>query len=86
MTAGVLGLDLLIGAATVIAAIVAARLAHSAGLPALLVFLGLGLALGEAGIGIRFDNAGLGRARRLTRAARGGSVASDLRRISDPSA
>ena len=59
MTAGVLGLDLLIGAATVIAAIVAARLAHSAGLPALLVFLGLGLALGEAGIGIRFSNAGL---------------------------
>ena len=59
MTAGVLGLDLLIGAATVLAAIVAARLAHSAGLPALLVFLGLGLALGEAGIGIRFDNAGL---------------------------
>ena len=59
MTAGVLGLDLLIGAVTVLAAIVAARLAHSAGLPALLVFLGLGLALGESGIGIRFDNAGL---------------------------
>ena len=59
MTAGVFGLDLLIGAVTVLAAIVAARLAHSAGLPALLVFLGLGLALGESGIGIRFDNAGL---------------------------
>jgi cell volume regulation protein A len=43
----------------VIAAIVAARLAHSAGLPALLVFLGLGLALGEAGLGVRFDNAAL---------------------------
>ena len=59
MTPGVFGLDLLIGAVTVLAAIVAARLAHSAGLPALLVFLGLGLALGESGIGIRFDNAGL---------------------------
>ena len=59
MTAGALGLDLLVGAATVLAAIVAARLAHSAGLPALLVFLGLGLALGESGIGIRFDNADL---------------------------
>jgi NhaP-type Na+/H+ and K+/H+ antiporter len=59
MTAGALGLDLLAGAATVLAAIVAARLAHSAGLPALLVFLGLGLALGENGIGIRFDNAEL---------------------------
>jgi NhaP-type Na+/H+ and K+/H+ antiporter len=59
MTAGALGLDLLVGSATVLAAIVAARLAHSAGLPALLVFLGLGLALGEAGVGIRFDNARL---------------------------
>ncbi|HEX3715116.1 MAG TPA: potassium/proton antiporter [Trebonia sp.] len=59
MTAGALGLDLLVGAATVLAAIVAARLAHSAGLPALLVFLGLGLVLGENGIGIRFDNAEL---------------------------
>lgn len=59
MTPGELGFDLLIGAVTVLAAIVAARLAHSAGLPALLVFLGLGLAIGEAGIGVRFDNAGL---------------------------
>jgi cell volume regulation protein A len=57
VTAGALGLDLLVGAATVLAAIVAARLAHGIGLPALLVFLGLGLALGESGLGIRFDNA-----------------------------
>ena len=62
MRPGDLGLILLVGAAVVIAAIVAARLAHSAGLPSLLVFLGLGLALGEAGIGVRFDNAGLARA------------------------
>ena len=62
MTAGALGLYLLAGSATVIAAIVAARLAHSLGLPALLVFLGLGLALGENAIGIRFDNAGLAEA------------------------
>ena len=59
MTAGALGLDLLVGAATVLAAIVAARLAHGVGLPALLVFLGLGLALGESGIGIQFSNAEL---------------------------
>src|SRR5215469_1096682 len=59
MTAGALGLDLLVGAATVLAAIVAARLAHGVGLPALLVFLGLGLVLGESGVGIRFDNAAL---------------------------
>jgi NhaP-type Na+/H+ and K+/H+ antiporter len=54
-----LGLILLAGAAVVLAAIIAARLAHGIGLPGLLVFLGLGLALGEAGLGIRFDNADL---------------------------
>ena len=59
MTPAALGLDLLVGAATVLAAIVAARLAHGVGLPALLVFLGLGLALGESGIGIQFSNAEL---------------------------
>ena len=59
MTAGHLGFVLLAGAGVVIAAIVAARVAHAAGLPALLVFLGLGVALGEAGLGVRFDNAGL---------------------------
>src|SRR5437588_10830732 len=50
---------LLIGSVVVIAAIGAARLAHSVGLPGLLVFLGLGLLLGESGAGIRFDDAGL---------------------------
>ena len=59
MTTNDLGLMLLIGAAVVLAAIMAARLAHGIGLPGLLVFLGLGLALGEAGLGIRFDNAAL---------------------------
>lgn len=59
MTAGTLGLDLLVGGATVLAAIVAARLAHGAGLPALLVFLGLGLILGESVLGIKFSNAEL---------------------------
>jgi cell volume regulation protein A len=59
VTAGDPGLILLLGAAVVIAAIVAARIAHRIGLPGLLVFLGLGLALGEAGLGVRFDNAGL---------------------------
>jgi potassium/hydrogen antiporter len=56
MTVGDLGLESLVGAGTVIAAIVAARAAHSLGLPALLLFLGLGLALGEAGAGIRFSD------------------------------
>lgn len=62
MKAADLNVVLLIGAVVVIAAIVAARLAHSAGLPGLLVFLGLGLVLGESGIGIRFDDAALAEA------------------------
>jgi potassium/hydrogen antiporter len=59
VTTSNLGLILLTGALVVLAAIVAARVAHSIGLPGLLVFLGLGLALGEAGAGVRFSNAGL---------------------------
>lgn len=59
MTAADLGLVLFLGAAVVIAAIVATRVAHGVGLPVLLVFLGFGLALGQAGLGVRFSNAGL---------------------------
>jgi NhaP-type Na+/H+ and K+/H+ antiporter len=66
MTVDHLGFVLLASAGVVIAAIVAARLAHSAGLPALLVFLGLGLALGESGLGVRFDNAELAEVLGLT--------------------
>src|SRR5499427_2492289 len=62
VTTSALGLILLIGAAVVLAAIVAARVAHGIGLPGLLLFLGLGLALGEAGVCVRFDNAGLAQA------------------------
>ena len=62
MTTSDLGLVLLTGSGVVLAAVVAARLAHGIGLPGLLVFLGFGLALGEAGVGVRFDNAGLAQA------------------------
>lgn len=59
MGPGDLGLVLLLGAAVVLAAIVAARVAHGIGLPGLLVFLALGLGLGEEGLGIRFSSPGL---------------------------
>ncbi|TMR07399.1 potassium/proton antiporter [Nonomuraea turkmeniaca] len=47
---------LLLGAVIVIAAIASVRAAHRIGLPSLLVFLGFGVALGESGFGILFDN------------------------------
>ncbi|MEW1836580.1 potassium/proton antiporter [Nonomuraea angiospora] len=47
---------LLLSAAIVIAAIASVRVAHRTGLPSLLVFLGIGLVLGEGGFGIPFDN------------------------------
>src|SRR5262245_43433093 len=47
---------LLVGAALVLAAIVAVRVSYRLGLPSLLAYLGLGLLIGESGFGIRFDN------------------------------
>ncbi|MEU7863890.1 potassium/proton antiporter [Nonomuraea sp. NPDC049141] len=47
---------LLLGAAIVIAAIASVRIAHRTGLPSLLLFLGLGLVLGDSGVGILFNN------------------------------
>ncbi|GAA3601086.1 potassium/proton antiporter [Nonomuraea rosea] len=47
---------LLLGAVIVIAAIAFVRIAHRSGLPSLLLFLGFGLILGEAGFGIPFDS------------------------------
>ena len=51
-----LDLWLLLGSAVVITAIVAVRIAHRSGLPSLLLYLALGLLLGESGFGIRFDD------------------------------
>jgi len=52
---------LAVGALVVLVAAVALRLANRLGLPSLLLYLALGIALGERGIGIRFDDAGLAR-------------------------
>src|SRR5512132_1022800 len=53
---------LLIGAAVLLFAIVAAQVSARSGLPSLLLFLGLGLLLGENALGIEFDDFGLARA------------------------
>ncbi|UOY02897.1 potassium/proton antiporter [Blastococcus sp. PRF04-17] len=50
---------LAIGAAVVLVAAVALRLADRLGLPSLLLYLALGLALGESGLGIDFEDAEL---------------------------
>ncbi|RJL33255.1 potassium/proton antiporter [Bailinhaonella thermotolerans] len=54
-----LNLALLIGAAAIIVAIAAVRVAHRIGLPGLLVYLALGLLLGESALGIPFEDAEL---------------------------
>ncbi len=58
---GPFDLALLIGASVLLVAVAAVRLSTRLGLPSLLVYLALGMALGEAGLGIRFDDAELAR-------------------------
>jgi potassium/hydrogen antiporter len=53
---------LLVGTVVLLAAILAVRLSVRAGLPSLLVYLLMGVALGEAGLGIPFDDASLAHA------------------------
>jgi cell volume regulation protein A len=48
-----------IGAAVVLVAVFAVRISVRLGLPSLLLYLAIGVAIGEAGLGIRFDNASL---------------------------
>ena len=59
MTLDVHELDryLLVGAGVLLLAIMAVRLSVRAGLPSLLVYLAMGVAMGESGLGIRFDDA-----------------------------
>jgi potassium/hydrogen antiporter len=61
MTLLQLDLALLAGAAVVLASIGAARTAARFGLPSLLLFLALGVAIGEDGLGLEFDDAQLAR-------------------------
>ena len=57
MSIELLDRSLLVGAVVVLVAIAAVRLSLGSGLPSLLLYLVLGVALGEAGIGVRFDDA-----------------------------
>ncbi|WP_299955719.1 potassium/proton antiporter [uncultured Modestobacter sp.] len=50
---------LAIGALVVLVAAVALRLADRIGLPSLLIYLALGVALGESGLGVEFEDVGL---------------------------
>ncbi|RLV48199.1 potassium/proton antiporter [Nocardioides mangrovicus] len=64
MTLDVHQLDqfLLVGAAVLLLAILAVRLSVGVGLPTLLVYLLIGVGLGESGLGLRFDDAELAHA------------------------
>ncbi len=53
---------LLIGAVVMLVAILAVRVSVRAGLPSLLVYLLMGVLLGEAGVGIRFEDANVAHA------------------------
>ena len=53
---------LLVGAVVMLVAILAVRLSVRAGLPSLLVYLLMGVVLGESGLGIRFDDANVAHA------------------------
>ncbi len=57
-----LDLFLLIGSATTLLAVLAVRLTAIAGLPSLLIYLLIGAALGESGLGIDFSNAAMAHA------------------------
>jgi cell volume regulation protein A len=54
-----LGTVLLVGSAVLLVAVAAVQLSTRSGLPSLLLYLGLGLLLGERGLGLRFDDAAL---------------------------
>lgn len=56
MTIDELNMAVLAGAAVLLVAVVAVRLSVGTGLPSLLLYLGLGVAIGESGLGIRFDD------------------------------
>ena len=59
MTAADLNLVLLAGTVTLLVGVAAVRIATRAGLPSLLLYLLIGLAIGEAGLGLEFEDTNL---------------------------
>ena len=59
MTTEQLGVTLLLGSVVLLAAVVAVRMSTGSGLPSLLLYLALGLLIGEGGLGLEFDDAEL---------------------------
>lgn len=59
MSAADLNLALLAAAGVLLAGVTAVRISSRAGLPSLLLYLGIGLAIGEAGLGLPFSDADL---------------------------
>ena len=53
---GTVDTALLVGCGLVLVAVLAVRLSSRTGVPALLVYLGIGLAIGEEGLGVRFED------------------------------
>ena len=51
-----LSIALLVGTLVLLVSVAAVRLSVRSGLPSLLLYLGIGVAIGEAGLGIRFDS------------------------------
>jgi cell volume regulation protein A len=51
-----LTIGLLVGSLVLVVSVAAVRLSLRSGLPSLLIYLGIGLALGESGVGIRYDS------------------------------
>ncbi|MDX6318117.1 MAG: potassium/hydrogen antiporter, partial [Nocardioidaceae bacterium] len=57
MTAHHLDALLLAGSVVVLLAVLAVRVSANVGLPSLLIYLGMGIVLGESVLGVRFDDA-----------------------------
>ncbi|HRW20267.1 MAG TPA: cation:proton antiporter, partial [Dermatophilaceae bacterium] len=51
--------DLLLGSGVLLLALVAVKISARSGLPTMLLYLGIGLLLGDGGVGIQFDSASL---------------------------